>query len=67
MLSGTLAFESAASASSATPGLLANLTCHAASLKHLQTAWRPGKDISHYQWAARLCLQRLNRSPKWPN
>ena len=39
-------FESAASASSATPGLLANLTCRAPALKHPKAGWRAGEDIS---------------------
>src|SRR5438105_11099481 len=43
---GTLAFESAASANSATPGLLANLTCRAPALKHPKAGWRAGEDIS---------------------
>ena len=56
-------FESAASASSATPGLLAKLTRHASSLKHANGYLRAGQERSTIHSALALLGMRSGNRP----
>jgi hypothetical protein len=60
-------FESAASASSATPGLLANLTRHAAPLKHLQAVLARRQRHLPLPMGSATLLAALEPFSEWPN